>query len=71
MITPEQRQQAALAEYNLFVAQLQERYGVLVRPCLMTTDFGDGSPRQQLGVSIDALSNWQPPEQPGEANKTE
>lgn len=64
-MTPEQRQQAAIAEYNQFIADLQERYGVLVLPFKLTKDYGNGMKApEQYGVDIHPIPDWRPPAAP-------
>lgn len=60
-MTEQEREQAAIAEYNQFVQALQHRYGVKVRQCIVTQDYDDGEKTQGVLINIKAIEGWQPP----------
>ena len=62
-MTPEERRQFALAEYEVFVIALQQKYGVLIKAYRLSKDYGDGiQAPDAYGVDALPLSDWQPPE---------
>lgn len=60
----QQRENAAVAELNEFLAQLQARYGVNVEPCLTTQEFPGRPPTKTLSINVIAIEGWQPPAPP-------